>query len=139
FPNDYRSASSPVVERLYSLRLGTTNRPNVRPFHLLYGNLERLARTHDYDELLQAFASDIERYIAEAARRKLFVHAGVVGWRGRAILIPNKTFTGKTTLVAEFVRAGATYYSDEFAVLDGQGRVHPFPRPLSLRANGGKP
>jgi hypothetical protein len=31
--------------------------------------------------------------------------------------------------VAELVRAGATYYSDEFAVLDSRGRVHPFPRP----------
>jgi hypothetical protein len=48
-------------------------------------------------------------------------------------LIPGKSFTGKTTLVAELVRAGATYYSDEYAVLDDEGMVHPYAKPLSLR------
>jgi len=42
-------------------------------------------------------------------------------------------------LVAALVRAGATYYSDEWAVLDQQGRVHPFARPLSLRGTGDEP
>src|SRR4030095_4430068 len=40
------------------------------------------------------------------------------------------------TLVAELVRAGATYYSDEYAVLDSRGRVHPFSKPLELREEG---
>jgi len=31
------------------------------------------------------------------------------------------------------IKAGATFYSDEYAVLDGQGRVHPFARPLQIR------
>jgi hypothetical protein len=48
--------------------------------------------------------------------------------------------SGKTTLVAELVRAGATYYSDEYAVLDAQGQVHPYPAPLSIRqAEGNRP
>jgi len=38
--------------------------------------------------------------------------------------------------VAELIRAGATYYSDEYAVLDGDGMVHPFSRPLGLRTTG---
>jgi hypothetical protein len=63
----------------------------------------------------------------------VFVHAGVVGWRGKAILIPGRSHTGKTTLVAELVRAGATYYSDEYAVLDEKGRVHPYLKPLGIR------
>ena len=32
-----------------------------------------------------------------------------------------------------WLEAGATYYSDEFAVLDRAGRVHPFARPLAIR------
>jgi hypothetical protein len=48
-------------------------------------------------------------------------------------VIPGSTFSGKTTLVAALVRGGAEYYSDEFAVLDGEGRVHPYARPLSMR------
>ncbi|MGE3803626.1 MAG: hypothetical protein AB7K24_03020, partial [Gemmataceae bacterium] len=42
-------------------------------------------------------------------------------------------FTGKSTLVHALVRQGATYFSDEFAVLDGKGRVHPYPKPIFLR------
>jgi hypothetical protein len=33
------------------------------------------------------------------------------------------------------VRAGAAYYSDEFAVLDDRGLVHPYPKPLSIRGD----
>jgi len=35
--------------------------------------------------------------------------------------------------VAALVRAGATYYSDEYAVLDDRGRVHPYARKLVIR------
>ena len=45
--------------------------------------------------------------------------------------------SGKTTLVKALVEAGATYYSDEYAVFDERGRVHPYPKPLSIRENGG--
>jgi hypothetical protein len=74
-------------------------------------------------------------YLAEGY---LFVHAGVVGWQGRAIVIPGRSFTGKTSLVTALVRAGATYYSDEYAIFDPQGRVHPYPRPLSIREEAGR-
>ena len=33
----------------------------------------------------------------------------------------------------QLVRAGATYYSDEYAVLDEKGKVHPYARELALR------
>ncbi|HEX8638161.1 MAG TPA: hypothetical protein VF692_08870 [Pyrinomonadaceae bacterium] len=71
--------------------------------------------------------------VAEYAVDKVFLHAGVVGWNGRAIVIPAKSFHGKTTLVAELVKKGAVYYSDEYAVLDEDGLVHPFPKMLSMR------
>jgi hypothetical protein len=38
--------------------------------------------------------------------------------------------------VPALVAAGATYYSDGFAVLDEHGRVHPYPTPLLLRGEG---
>lgn len=66
----------------------------------------------------------------------MFVHAGVVGWRGQAVLIPGRSFSGKTTLVTELVRAGAVYYSDEYAVLDSSGLVHPYARALGIREDG---
>src|SRR6185295_11682383 len=70
---------------------------------------------------------------AEYAPNRVFIHSGVVGWHGKAILIPGRSYSGKTTLVKEFVQAGATYYSDEYAVLDSKGLVHPYPRALGVR------
>ncbi len=49
-------------------------------------------------------------------------------------MIPGLSFSGKTTLVKHLVQSGAKYYSDEYAVLDGRGWVHPYPRPLGLRS-----
>lgn len=133
FPPGWRVQESPIVDWLYSVRVGKATRPGIRPFHLLYSNLQRLARTHEPQQLIEAFERDVQLAVAQTARGKVFVHAGVVGWQGRAILIPGKTFTGKSTLVAELVRSGATYYSDEYAVLDAKGRVYPFARPPALR------
>jgi hypothetical protein len=115
---------------------GEGPRPNLRRFHLLYGNDAKVARSLDLAEVLELFESDLQLYVAEMTPRRVFVHAGVVGWKGRAIVIPGRSFTGKTTLVAELLRAGATYYSDEYAVLDSRGRVHPYARPLSMRKDG---
>jgi hypothetical protein len=135
FPPGWKISSSPVVERLYSLILGGTGqqRAGVRRFSLLYGDISRLARTTNQDEVLDVFEADLGLYVAEMARRRVFVHAGVVGWKGQALLLPGRSFSGKSTLIAELVRAGATYYSDEYAVLDARGRVHPYPRPLQMR------
>jgi hypothetical protein len=49
------------------------------------------------------------------------------------VLIPGRSFSGKTTLVRAFLEVGAVYYSDEYAVLDREGQVHPYPRPLVVR------
>jgi hypothetical protein len=139
-PPGWHPAPPPVVGRLYSLIVGGVGpRPGMRRFHLVYGDVAQLARTRQLEPALEALESDLHLYVAERAQRRFFVHAGVVGWRGRAIVIPGRSFSGKTTLVAEWVRAGATYYSDEYAVFDGQGRVHPYPKPLSLRENGASP
>jgi len=133
-PPAWRIQQSPVVDRLYSFVFaGRGARPGVQRFHLLYGDLQNLARTGDAEDLFEAFESDLNNFIGQSARRRFFVHAGVVGWRGRAIVIPGRSYSGKTTLVKEFLRYGATYYSDEFAVLDGRGCVNPFAKPLAMR------
>jgi hypothetical protein len=71
--------------------------------------------------------------IAARASEMVFVHAGVVAHRGAALLLPGSSFAGKTELVVALLQAGATYYSDEFALLDRDGLVHPYPRPVSVR------
>jgi hypothetical protein len=81
--------------------------------------------------------ADLQGFLARRLTGMVLVHAGVVRWRGRAIVIPGRAFSGKSTLVSAFAAAGAAYGSDEFAVLDGRGKVHPFARPLALRVGGG--
>ena len=82
-------------------------------------------------------APAIVRVVDEAVIRQLkglrALYAGVVAWNDRALLLPGPSHAGKTSLVAELLRRGATYYSDEYAVIDERGSVHPYPGPLLLR------
>ena len=136
-PPNAKPARGPRVGCLYSLIVsGTRVGSNTRRFNILYADSGQLARTKDTDLILEALERDLQLYVAEWARRRVFVHAGVVGWQGRAIVIPGRTMTGKTTLVKALVDAGATYYSDEYAVFDEHGRVHPYLKPMSVRKNG---
>jgi hypothetical protein len=131
-PPGWKPSPSEIVDRLFSLWLGR-QRGSARGHHLLYAGMVRRARTLRLDEALDTLESDLRQTVAAFSRDRVFVHAGVVGWHGGAILIPGRSHSGKTSLVRELVRAGALYYSDEFAVLDGRGRVHPFAKPLSIR------
>jgi len=133
-PPGSKPATFAVVDHLYSI-IGSKAKSDsrVRRLSLGYWNLLRFARARDFESVLEAFASHVQLTVAEYAPHRVFVHAGVVGWNDRAILIPGLSHSGKTTLVDQLIRAGATYYSDEYAVLDERGRVHPYPRALGMR------
>jgi hypothetical protein len=88
---------------------------------------------------LMALDDQIQSHLALEAPAFIFVHAGVVADGRCAIMMPGPSFAGKTTLVRSLVEAGALYYSDEFAVLDAAGLVHPYARPLSYRPPNGEP
>ncbi len=127
-PPGWEPSPLPVVDKLYSLIVGSGNQ-----YHLLYDEEGELERTTELDGVLHALDSHLRLWIGASVQDLLFVHAGVVAWHNRAIVIPGRSFSGKTTLVAALVKAGATYYSDEYAVFDTNGLVHPYPRPLSVR------
>lgn len=92
-----------------------------------------VANSSSETEFYDFLESEIRLTIAEYAVSRVFLHAGVVAWKGKAIVIPGSSFSGKTSLVAALIKKGALYYSDEYAVLDEKGNVHPFPKMLSLR------
>lgn len=87
----------------------------------------------DRDALLEDLTASLRFAIACHARSFVFIHGGAVRWKGRAVLIPGKSLSGKSTLTRALLEAGAEYYSDEHIVLDRDGVVHPWPKPLSLR------
>ncbi len=135
-PPYWASTSVAKVDRVYSILRRNGTGTGSRHLSTLYSDERRLTRAADVTQLFPAFESDLRLFVAEFARQRVFVHAGVVGWKGQAIVIPGRSFTGKSTLVAELVRAGAIYYSDEYAVLDARGRVHPYTKPIELRDEG---
>jgi hypothetical protein len=100
---------------------------------------EVLMRARSAERVADWLRREVDEAVALFSRRGLFVHAGVVGWRGRAILVPGRSMSGKSHLVAELVRRGATYYSDEFAVLDDDGLVHPYARAPVMRTGEDAP
>jgi hypothetical protein len=94
-----------------------------------------LGRGVELELALELLDSQIRLEIGERAPDRIFIHAGVVASGDQAIVIPGKSFAGKTELTAALVRQGAVYLSDEFAVLDEEGLVHPYPKPLSIRGD----
>ena len=116
---------------------GSVGGSRIRRYYLGYTGSMRFIRTLDEATAFDAFESTVRFDVAVRASRWLFVHAGAVGWHGRAIIIPAPSTHGKSRLVEALVRTGATYYSDEFAVIDRRGRVKPFAKPLTLRGASG--
>ena len=72
---------------------------------------------HGVVKLLMAARSDL-----------LWIHGGVAAHDGRALLLAATTGQGKSTVIAELLRCGWTYLSDEVAPIDPVTcRVFPFP------------
>jgi hypothetical protein len=113
-------------------------RENKNSEFVLFKGRKKVTSGNDREIFLKFLDSQIRLTIAEFAESRVFLHAGVVGWKGKAIILPARSFQGKTTLVKELTKLGAKYYSDEYAVLDEDGRVYPFPKTLSIRGLKGK-
>lgn len=105
----------------------------IRRLGVIYTGIGLVGRHRRLGPLADGVEREIDRIVSENAPEHVFVHAGAVAWGGRALLLPGESGSGKTTLVTELVRLGATYLSDDYAVLDFDGRVHPYPRPPRLR------
>ncbi len=132
-PIGWKQVTDNRVETIYSLKVGGAgSRPGLKQYHLLYNNITRLTRTFDLDMALDTFENSIQLLVAEMASNRVFVHAGVIAWQGKAIMIPGRSMSGKSSLVRAFLKEGATYYSDEYALIDKKGRVHPYLLPISV-------
>ena len=138
-PPQWRLSTSPDVDYLCSLILGGTRTAMGKSrYYRLYGGSSRLVRTLNGDAMWRTLASTLAFQVALRTPSWVFVHAGVVAWRNQGIVIPGRSYSGKTTLVKALVEAGATYYSDEYAVFDSDGMVHPYPKPLNIRQPAGE-
>lgn len=128
-PIDLKEIPIEAAEHIYSVyRSKSRRRPN-----LTYLGQEEVVRQAFNERKVDLIESQIRMTVAEFAEDFVFLHAGAIGYKGKAIIIPARSFSGKTSLVAEFAKRGFEYYSDEYAVLDRNGLVHPFTKKLSIR------
>jgi hypothetical protein len=126
-PNGFEFIKADEVEHFFNIKIGKNGD------FLILKDDEIVTNCKDKESLFNYTESQIRLTVAEFAVGKVFIHAGVIGWKGKAVIIPASSFAGKSTLVAELIKNGAVYYSDEYAVLDKDGLVYPFPKMLSLR------
>jgi hypothetical protein len=87
--------------------------------------------------LVAVLVDRLHALFSEYARGVHFVHAGAFRLGQSLVIVPGRSGAGKSSLVAEALRHGAVYYSDDFAVIDPDGMVHPYPRRLGLRRPSG--
>ena len=136
-PPGWEPCFSPLVDHLFSLRVGgAVPGQRRRRVHSLYGGFTLHARSRDLQEVLRAL--ELKRAVCRGIRRQSCLRPR---WRG-GLARPGapaagNQLRGKSTLVAALLRAGAIYYSDDYAVLDPRGFVHPFARRLSIRSTNG--
>lgn len=128
-----RLPSFPEVADAVTPQLQYRIRPSATRQILVLRGHRVLATVPDLATAADRLVADLQAALARIATGWTFVHAGVVAVGGRAVVLPGRSGAGKTTLVAALLRAGASYGSDEFAVLDCDGRVHPYARPLAPR------
>lgn len=141
------TTSPEILERIEPILPPTLRRidtsPELRPFgiveeedgtHSVYNATTQVTTNAPLELAVVTLENQMRSWVAMNAPNAIFVHAGVVEHEGRAIVLPGDSFAGKTTLVAALVRRGATYFSDEFAVIDHEGLVHPYPKLLSIRS-----
>jgi hypothetical protein len=102
----------------------------------VYNQTTRVSDGGTLELSLVVIDGQMRSFIAINAVDRIFIHAGTVAHDGKVLVFPGDSFSGKTTLTAALVKRGATYFSDEFAVIDRDGLVHPYPKPLSIRPPG---
>ncbi len=95
-----------------------------------------MSQAVELDVAIGLLDAQLRMEVATRATGWAFIHAGCVAVGERALVLPGLSFSGKTTLVRALLDDGATYLSDEYALLDSDGAVHPYPKPLSIRPDG---
>ena len=103
--------------------------------HRLSLSGETLAESPDIRDVLHRLSWHVNTTAMRTCTDLLVVHAGAVATpTGSGVMLPGRSGSGKTSLVAALVRAGWGYLSDEAGAIDPvTRRLCPYPRELSIK------
>jgi len=94
-------------------------------------NNELLWEDDDIGNIIAALELALYQRVVEAIASTLIsIHASAMAIKGEAIVCAGASGAGKSSLCTQALLTGANYCSDEFALLDANGNIHPFSRPL---------
>ena len=94
-------------------------------------NTEPVWQGEEAGEVVAAFEwAFYSRAIAALYPHFVSLHAATVSWQGHGITIAGASGAGKSSLCTAALLHGSDYFSDEYSLLDNEGCITPFPRPL---------
>jgi hypothetical protein len=89
----------------------------------------------DASELLFLFEKDMTIELEKLRPDLYFVHAAVLAFGHKAIMLVGQSGSGKSTTTWALLHHGGRYFSDELGPMDLQtGEVYPYPHALCLKS-----
>jgi hypothetical protein len=96
------------------------------------GEVESLWQSDDAREISAALEihlySRLVQHLDACGRSS--IHAASLKLGSHSVMFAGDSGAGKSSLCTAALLAGAGYFSDEFSLLDMQGMIYPFPRPM---------
>jgi len=106
----------------------------VAPQVALYSDQQHPFHPFPEDHAFPFFEWGMNWYVATQAHQYLLLHAAVVEKAGKAMIMPARPGSGKSTLCAALIHRGWRLLSDEFGLVANEGRsLLPLPRPTALK------
>lgn len=101
-------------------------------FSLPSGYEEVLWQSKDAREISAALETHLYTRLIQLLDSKdmISIHSSVLNINDVAIMFAGVSGAGKSSICTAALLDKAAYLSDEFTLLDAQGLVHPFPRPM---------
>jgi hypothetical protein len=119
----------PLVDVLFSYRVGGPRGRGRHDFHLLYSAARQVIRTREPAEIRSALWQQLQLQGGAVARDYLVLSSALLEWKGRALLLLSPARAGRTSLLQALAQRGGRVWGDSLCPVDDQAQVHPCPQP----------
>ena len=119
----------PLVDVLFSYRVGGPRGRGRHDFHLLYSAARQVLRTRDAADIQSALWQQLQLQGGAVAPQVAVLSASLLEWQGRGVLLMSPGRSGRTSLLQALGRLGGRVRGDHLCPVDEHGLVHPCPQP----------